>query len=89
MYLGELRMKSNNIILQKSYSFALKIVQLYVQLKNEFILSKQLLKSGTSIGTNCEEGSSAQSKKRFYCQIFDCFKRIKGNSQLAEVTKRQ
>jgi len=47
-------MKNNNIIQQKSFSFSLDIIKLYKELtaKKEFILSKQLLRSGTSIGAN-------------------------------------
>lgn len=58
---------TKNIILRKSYSFALEIVQLYKYLheKKEFVLSKQLLRSGTSIGANVHEAISAQSKKDF------------------------
>lgn len=51
-------MKKNNIIQIKSYDFAVKIVNLYRYLsreKREIVLSKQLLRSGTSIGANIEE----------------------------------
>lgn len=60
-------MKENNIILEKSFDFALEIVELYKILKsnNEYILSKQLLRSGTSIGANVEEAIAAQSRKDF------------------------
>lgn len=61
-------MGKENIILSKTYDFALKIVNLYLFLKqelNEFELSRQILRSGTSIGANSEEGNSAQSKKDF------------------------
>ncbi|MBN1180957.1 MAG: four helix bundle protein [Bacteroidales bacterium] len=61
-------MKKESIILTKTYDFALKIVTLYLHLKDdlkEFELSKQLIRSGTSIGANSEEGDSAQSKKDF------------------------
>jgi four helix bundle protein len=59
--------KPENIILDKSFEFAIKIISLCVILKNknEFILSKQLLKSGTSIGANIEEAIGAYSKKEF------------------------
>jgi len=60
-----------NIILQKTYSFALKTIQVYLKLKEakEFELSRQLLKSGTSIGANAEEGSVAQTKKDFIAKF--------------------
>ncbi len=62
-------MKTNqNISSEKSFEFALIIVETYkylVKEKKEFILSKQLLKSGTSIGANIFEASSAESKNDF------------------------
>jgi four helix bundle protein len=56
-----------NIIVKKSYAFALEIVSLYKYLveKKEFVLSKQLLRSGTSIGANIHEGVVSVSKKDF------------------------
>ena len=59
---------SENIIGKKSYSFALRIIKAYKFLsehKREFILSKQLLRSGTSIGALCREAEHAQSKADF------------------------
>ena len=56
-----------NVILDKSFQFALDTIDLYKFLKKEkeFILSKQLLRSGTSIGANVEEAIGASSKKDF------------------------
>lgn len=57
-----------NIIKDKSFNFALRIVKLYqylVQEKKEFILSKQLLRSGTSIGAMVRESEYAESKADF------------------------
>lgn len=57
-------MKSNNAILEKSKMFAIRIIKLYQYLckdKNEFILSKQILRSGTSIGANIREAHSSMS----------------------------
>ena len=57
-----------NIIQSKSYAFALNIISLYKTLiseKKEFVLSKQLLRSGTSIGANVEEALAASSKADF------------------------
>lgn len=56
-----------NIIREKSFKFALDIINLFKQLnqKNEFIISKQLMRSGTSIGANIEEGLQGQSKADF------------------------
>lgn len=64
-------MEKPNLILDKTYSFALKIIQLYLKLKNEkeFELGRQLLRSGTSIGAYTEEGAGAQSKKVFIAKF--------------------
>lgn len=64
-------MKRENIIQGKSFNFSLKIIQLYKQLINEkeFVLSKQLLKSGTSIGANVEEAIAGQSRKDFVSKL--------------------
>ena len=60
-------MKKKNIIREKSFDFALNIIQLYKQLigEKEFIISKQVLRSGTSIGANIEEASAGYSRKDF------------------------
>ena len=60
-----------NIVQEKSFKFALDIVELYKNLKkqNEFVISKQLLRSGTSIGANVEEASAAQTKKDFITKM--------------------
>jgi four helix bundle protein len=56
-----------NIIVKKSYAFALSVIQLYKQLieKREYVLSKQILRSGTSVGANINEAISGESKKDF------------------------
>src|SRR5690554_5817458 len=60
-------MKTENLIADKTFDFALDIIDFYIQLKDEkeYVLSKQLLRSGTSIGANVEEAIAAQSKKDF------------------------
>lgn len=61
-----------SILRNKSYVFALRIVKLYqfiVAEKKEFVLSKQILRSGTSIGANVEEANQAQSKADFIHKI--------------------
>lgn len=61
-------MKSKSIIGEKSYEFAIRVVNFYKYLgneKKEFILSKQVLRSGTSIGANVQEGLGAFSRKEF------------------------
>ena len=62
-------MKQENIILNKSFAFSVRIVNLYKYLcseKKEYVLSKQLLRSGTSIGANVNE---AQSKNDFISKM--------------------
>ena len=61
-----------NIIVDKSFEFAIRVVNLYKYLcekKNEYTLSKQLLRSGTSIGANVAEAQQAQSKADFISKI--------------------
>lgn len=58
--------KQNNAIVEKSEDFALRIVNLYKFLRNtkkESVISKQVLRSGTSIGANVAEAQFAQSKR--------------------------
>ncbi len=58
---------AENALKQKSYSFALDIVKVCLSLreKREFVLSKQLLRSGTAIGALVEEANQAESKADF------------------------
>ena len=61
-------MKTDNVIVSKSKAFAVRIIRLYKYLcneKKEFVLSKQLLRSGTSIGANVKEAIRGQSKDDF------------------------
>ncbi|MBQ7109392.1 MAG: four helix bundle protein [Clostridia bacterium] len=63
---------SENIIVDKSFDFAVRIVNLNKYLNNEqkeYILSKQLLRSGTSIGANVSEAERAQSKADFISKM--------------------
>lgn len=59
--------KKENLILEKSFTFSLSIIELFKHLKsnNEFIISKQLLRSWTIIGANINESTDAQSKADF------------------------
>lgn len=59
--------RKENIIIDKTFKFSLDIISLYQNLQDEkeYILSKQLLRSATSIGANVEEASAAQSKRDF------------------------
>ncbi len=66
-----------NVIQEKTYKFAIRAVKLYKYLvdeKREFVLSKQLLRSGTSIGANVEEAIGGQSKKDFIAKISIAYK---------------
>jgi four helix bundle protein len=70
-------MKSDNAVQIKSYDFALRIIKIYKYLsqeKKEFVLSKQLLRSGTSIGANIEESIGGQSKADFFAKITIAYK---------------
>ena len=60
-----------NPLLEKSFAFSLKIIAVaqLLQRKREYVLSKQLLKSGTSIGANIEEAQQAQSKNDFISKM--------------------
>ena len=64
-------MKADNVILDKSKKFAIRIIKAYKFLmeKNEYVLSKQLLRSGTSIGANIKESVYAQSTADFISKL--------------------
>ena len=62
----------DNIVLVKSKSFAIRVIRLYQHLtetKKEFVLSKQLLRSGTSVGANIVEAHNAMSKREFISKM--------------------
>ena len=63
--------KSESIIANKAYAFALEIVKIYKLLteRKEYVLSKQLLRSGTSIGANINEAIAGQSKRDFVYKL--------------------
>jgi four helix bundle protein len=66
-----------NIIQKKTFDFAVRIVKLYKFLceeKKEFVLSKQLLRSGTSVGANIEEAIGGQSERDFYAKLTISYK---------------
>lgn len=70
-------MKKDNIIQIKSYDFTIVIIKLYkyfVMEKKEFVLSKQLLRSGTSIVANVEQAIGAQSRKDFFAKLTIAYK---------------
>jgi four helix bundle protein len=69
-------MKTNNVIQDKSYAFALRIIKLHTQLieNRNFELGSQVLKSGTSIGANVEEAIGAISTKNFLAKLTISYK---------------
>jgi four helix bundle protein len=70
-------MKNDNVIQIKSYAFAVRIIRVFKYLseqKKEFILSKQLLRCGTSIGANVEEAIGGQSSKDFFAKLTISYK---------------
>ena len=72
-------MKTNNIIVDKSKAFALRIIKLYKYLndeKHEYILSKQVLRSGTSIGANVKEAIRGQTPADFYSKMSIALKEV-------------
>ena len=78
-----------NIIVSKSYAFALEIVKLYKTLaeQKEFVLSKQLLRSGTSIGANIHEGIASESKKDFIHKLGIALKEARETSYWLNLLK--
>ena len=60
-------MEKQNVIVDKSFQFAIRIVEFceLLETKRKFVISHQLLKSGTSIGANVREGQNAESKADF------------------------
>ncbi len=65
-------MEKENIVYEKAYQFAIRIVNTYKYLtseKKEFVLSKQLWRCGTSIGANIAEANGAISKAEFFSKI--------------------
>lgn len=70
-------MKKDNVVQIKSYAFAVRIVNVYKYLseeKKEYVLSKQLLRCGTSIGANIEEAIGGQTEKDFFAKLTISYK---------------
>ena len=70
-------MKKDNVVQVKSYDFALKVVKLYRVItarEKEYVLSKQLLRSATSVGANIEEAIGGQSRKDFFAKLTIAYK---------------
>jgi len=65
-------MKDNSMVYKKAFNFSVRVVNLYKYLvndKNEYTLSKQILRSGTSIAANVREGLEGQSKRDFIAKL--------------------
>ena len=83
-------MKSENVIQTKSYAFAVRIVLLYRHLlkeKREFVLAKQLLRCGTSIGANVEEAIGGQSRADFVAKLSIAYKEARETSYWLRLLK--
>ncbi len=83
-------MKTDNLIQQKSYAFALRIVNAYkflVSDKHEYVLSKQLLRCGTSIGANIEEAIGGQSEKDFFAKLSIAYKEARESHYWIRILK--
>jgi four helix bundle protein len=83
-------MKTENIVQTKSYAFAVRIVRLYQHLsveKREFVLSKQVLRCGTSIGANVEEAIGGQSRADFVSKMSIAYKEARETSYWLRLLK--
>lgn len=72
-----------NVVQEKSYAFAVRIVRLYQHLsleKREFVLSRQVLRCGTSIGANVEEALGGQSRADFVSKMSIAYKEARETS---------
>lgn len=81
---------SKNIVKDKSFGFAIRIVRLYqflVAHKKEFVLSKQLLRSGTSVGAMVREAEHAETKKDFVHKMAIAQKEINESIYWLELLK--
>ncbi len=83
-------MKENNVIQRKCFDFSVLVVGLCKYLREkqkDYIISKQLLRSGTSIGANVEEGIGCQTKKDFYFKFTIAYKEARESYYWLKVLK--
>ncbi len=83
--------REDNVVLMKSLDFAVRIVNLYKYLsseKKEYVLSKQLLRSGTSIGANLHEANEGFSDKDFEYKIYVSLKEARETEYWLELLCR-
>lgn len=84
-------MTQDNLLTEKSIEFAIRMTNCYKYLteeKNEYIMSKQMFRSGTSIGANIHEGIQAQSKADFVSKLSIALKEASETSYWLVVLKR-
>jgi four helix bundle protein len=84
-------MKNDNVVQIKSYAFAVRIIKVFKYLseqKKEFVLSKQLLRCGTSIGANIEEAIGGQSEKDFFAKLTISYKEARETHYWIRLLKR-
>src|ERR1035437_10046506 len=83
-------MKENNAIQVKSLDFAVSVTTLCLNLidkKEEYVISKQLLRSGTSVGANVEEGIGGQSRKEFCFRLTIAYKEARESNYWLKLLK--
>jgi four helix bundle protein len=82
--------QKKNPVLEKSFAFAVRIVKLYkymIDEKREYTLSKQILRSGTSVGANIEEALGGYSKKDFRAKMGISYKEIRETKYWSKLLK--
>lgn len=82
--------RGENLVVDKSYAFALRIVNFYrhyVSVHKEYVLSKQLLRCGTSIGANVEKGVGAQSRNDFISKMSIAYKEARETGYLIRLLR--
>jgi four helix bundle protein len=79
-----------SLVQQKSFDFALKVIKLYTKLQGhkEYVLSRQLLRSGTSIGANVTEATAGQSRKDFLSKMSIASKEARETEYWLELFKQ-
>lgn len=78
-----------SLVQQKSFDFALKIIKLYSKLQGhrEYVISRQLLRSGTSIGANVTEATAGQSRRDFLAKMSIASKEARETKYWLELSK--
>lgn len=84
-------MKKDNVVLDKAFKFSVRIYKLHKYLmseKHEYILARQMLRSGTSIGANLEEAMGAQSTKDFIAKLSVSYREARETSYWLRLVHR-